>query len=227
MQVRTESIASPRHTVILCAILLAIAAAGWAALHSAGRTQAPGNSAALLLGAMVAELALLYYVWVGLHRRGASIRHLVFEGDSPASRALADIVLGLALFALLATVSGLIARWSGAGDVRLVKPLIGAAVAQPALWILLSLAAALSEELTFRGYLQRQFAAWTRNPLVAIAAQAALFGITHGYQGGMLMLRIALLGIIFGLTAWARRSTVPCIVAHFSLDVASGLGLFR
>jgi len=43
----------------------------------------------------------------------------------------------------------------------------------------------------------------------------------------MLMLRIAILGIIFGLAAWARKSVIPCIVAHFALDVASGLGLFR
>ena len=80
---------------------------------------------------------------------------------------------------------------------------------------------------SFRGYLQRQFEARTRSPLIAIAGQAELFGVTHGYRGGMLMLRIAILGIIFGLAAWACKSVISCIVAHFALDVASGLGLFR
>ena len=108
-----------------------------------------------------------------------------------------------------------------------VNDIVAAAAAEPVLWVLLSLAAAVSEELTFRGYLQRQFEARTRSPLIAIAGQAELFGVTHGYQGGMLMLRIAILGIIFGLAAWARKSVIPCIVAHFALDVASGLGLFR
>jgi len=227
MKARTKSVASPRHTAILCAILLAIAAAGWFSLHSAPRTPVPANPTGLLAGALAAELALLYYVWVGVRRRGLGLRDLVIESDVARARVVVDVALGFVLFALLAAVSGLIAKWTGSGDTRLVKPLVGAAAAQPVLWVLLSLAAAVSEELTFRGYLQRQFEAWTRNPFVAIAAQAALFGVTHGYQGGMLMLRIAILGIVFGLAAWARRSTVPCIVAHFSLDVASGLGMFR
>jgi membrane protease YdiL (CAAX protease family) len=225
--IRTQGVASPRHTVILCSILLLIAAAGWVALHSAAGTPMPAHPAGLLFGALAAELGLLYYVWVGIRRRNLSIRELAVQGEPTRGRMLADIAIGVALFMALTAASGLIARWMGAGDTTLVKPLVGAAASQPFIWVILSLAAAVSEELTFRGYLQRQFEAWLRNPFVAIVAQAVLFGVTHGYQGPTLMLRITVLGLFLGLAAWARKSTIPCVVAHFALDVAGGLGLFR
>lgn len=222
-----KAIASTRHTITLCAILLLIAGIGWLTLHSsAGAPPRLGSGAGLLVGAIVAELGLLYYVWIGVRCGGGSLRSLVMTGRFTAARLLADLAVGLLLFLLLSGASALLAQWLGRGDTSLVETLTSRAMAQPLLWILASLAAAVCEELTYRGYLQRQFEAWLHRPVVAIAAQAVLFGVTHGYQGGILMLRIAILGAIFGLAAWARQSRLPGILAHFGLDIAGGFQMF-
>jgi hypothetical protein len=224
----TGPIASTRHTVILCAILLLVAGVGSWTLHSpaAARPQW-GSGAGLLVGLIVAEIGLLYYVWVGVRRGGGGLRDLVVTGRVTAARLLVDFLVGVLLFVLLSVASALMAQWLGRGDTSLVNTLTSRAAAQPVLWILVSLAAAVSEELTYRGYLQRQFEVRLKSPLLAILAQAILFGVTHGYQGGILVLRITILGAIFGLTAWVRRSRLPGIFAHFGLDIAGGFHLFH
>jgi membrane protease YdiL (CAAX protease family) len=226
VKVRQEAIASARHTAILCLILLGVAAAGLLTLHSARPGAATANSGALLPGLVIAEAALLYYVWIGVRRHGVGLRDLAFQGPMTGLRGLTDIAAGIALFLFLTLMSALIARGFGPGDTSVVKSVVGAAATQPVLWVIVSLAAAVSEELTYRGYLQLQFAAWLRSPLAAIFAQAALFGITHGYQGGFLIVKIGILGLVFGLVAWARNSRVPGVIAHFGLDASGGLGLF-
>jgi hypothetical protein len=51
--------------------------------------------------------------------------------------------------------------------------------------------------------------------------------VTHGYQGGMLILRICLLGLLFGAAALLRRSLIPGMVAHAATDIIGGLALLR
>jgi len=94
------------------------------------------------------------------------------------------------------------------------------------LWILLSLSAGFVEELVFRGYLQAQLGALLGNPWLGVAAQAILFGVTHGYQGGALVLKIAVLGLIFGIAALLRRSLIPGMIAHAATDLIGGLAAF-
>jgi len=227
VKTRQAAIASSRHTIILCLILLGIALVGLFALHSGGGVAAPASPSGLILGLIAAEAALLYYVWIGIRRYGIGLRELVWQGRATAMRAVTDLAIGIALFLVLTLVGSLVARWIGAGDTSIVNSVVSAAARHPALWVVVSLAAAVCEELTYRGYLQRQFEAWLRSPWAAILGQAAIFGVSHGYQGWILMLRIAILGTILGIAAWARRSTVPGIVAHFGLDVSGGLGLFH
>jgi len=227
LKVRQQAIASRRHTIILCLILLAVAAAGMFALHSGVWTAAPASASGLIFGLIAAEAALLYYVWIGIRHCGVGLRELVWQGQANAMRLVTDLAIGVALFLFLTLVSTLAARWLGAGDTSIVNSVVGAAARQPLLWVIVSMAAAISEELTYRGYLQLQFEAWLRSPWSAIVAQAVLFGVTHGYQGAVLMVRIAILGLILGLAAWARKSRIPGIVAHFGLDVTGGLGLFH
>ena len=92
-----------------------------------------------------------------------------------------------------------------------------------ALWVLLSISAGFSEELAFRGYLQRQFTALTGRTSQALLLQAAVFGIAHGYQGLQACLAIALYGALFTLLALWRKSLRPGMIAHAWTDIASGL----
>jgi membrane protease YdiL (CAAX protease family) len=227
-QIDGRPVASARHTAILTAVLLLIAAAGFIALRQAhGRPPAPGGSVGLYLGLLAAEWALFLYARAGLKRQGVPLASLV-SARSPTLRNVAtDLLLGAALLVLILGAGHVLDRLLGHGDASLVRQVLVGRVALVPLWIALSLSAGFVEEVVFRGYFQRQFGAWLGSPWLGVAAQALLFGITHGYQGGVLILRICLLGLIFGAAALLRRSLVPGIVAHAGTDLIGGLALLR
>ena len=83
------------------------------------------------------------------------------------------------------------ARWN---SVKEVVRDIGIALA---FWI---------EETIFRGYLQKQFIAWTGNFPVGVLLSAAIFGACHFYQGAKAALLIAMYGALFGVLA-AKEQT--------------------
>ena len=81
-------------------------------------------------------------------------------------------------------ISFLWVRWLGVGHAASISPLAPRGIAEAILWVLLSISAGISEELVFRGYLQRQLTAFTGRTSVATFLQVAVFGIAHGYPGG-------------------------------------------
>ena len=89
--------------------------------------------------------------------------------------------------------------------------------------MLLSISAGFSEELVFRGYLQRQLTALTGRASLALLLQAAVFGVAHGYQGTRACLSIAIYGVLFTLLALWRKSLRPGMIAHAWTDIAGGL----
>ena len=106
-----------------------------------------------------------------------------------------------------------------------IAPLIPHTPREIIFWILLSVTAGLCEEFVFRGYLQRQFTALTRNAAAGIALSALVFGMGHLYQGTQQMMIIALYGAMFGTLAFFRRSLRPGMMAHAWQDTLSGLAL--
>src|SRR5205085_544141 len=91
-----------------------------------------------------------------------------------------------------------------------------------ALWIVLSATAGFCEEVIFRGYLQRQFAAVTQRAWGGIVLSAVVFGFAHGYEGPRRMLLIAVYGAMFGVLAHYRKSLVPGMLAHAWHDSFAG-----
>ncbi len=89
-------------------------------------------------------------------------------------------------------------------------------------WFCSSATAGFCEEIIFRGYLQRQFAALTRSTLAGVLLSAIVFGASHGYEGAARMLLIGIFGLMFGLLAWWRKSLRPGMIAHAWHDALSG-----
>jgi uncharacterized protein len=223
-----QPVASARHTIILTALLLLIALAGWLTLRQAhGGPAATGGSMGLYIGLLAAEWGLFLYARAGLKRHGTSIARLISARPLTARTLVIDALLGLLLLALLIGAQYGVERLTGPGDTILVRRmLVGRAELIP-LWLALAASAGFVEELVFRGYFQRQFGAWLASPWAGVIAQAVLFGVTHGYQGGLLILRICLLGLLFGAAALLRRSLIPGMVAHAATDIIGGLALLR
>jgi membrane protease YdiL (CAAX protease family) len=224
-----QSVASTRHTWILTGILLAVALAGFLSLQRAQASGAAPAAAgvATYLTLIAVELGLVAYVRVGLKANGTSLASLISQRPLTAHSLVIDGLLGLLLLGLLVGAEFLLPTLLGRGNRAIVQSLIVHDLRLVPVWVGVAAAAGFAEELTFRGYFQSQYAAWLRRPWLAVIAQAALFGITHGYQGGTLIVEITIFGLIFGAAALARRSLVPGIIAHTGLDLIGGLAGLR
>src|ERR1039457_3827728 len=105
-----------------------------------------------------------------------------------------------------------------AGKVESMRQQLAFLVPDPTLelvlWFCLSTTAGFCEEIIFRGYLQRQLAAFTNSMLAGVVLSAATFGAAHGYKGAPRMLMLGIFRLIVVLLAWWRKSLRPGMIAH-------------
>lgn len=180
---------------------------------NSGGTATP-NHIVLYISLISAQLLLLRYVAIGL--QGITLVELI------GRRSWIDVIIAGAFWLLARYVLIFVRQLLGGADSHAAR-LLPHGIVEIALWILVSIAAGFVEELTFRGYLQHQFAAWTHSTLAAVIVQAVVFGASHGYQGLKSMAIVAIYGALFGLLAWWRRSLVPGMLAHAWTDIFSGI----
>jgi hypothetical protein len=92
-----------------------------------------------------------------------------------------------------------------------------------AMWIVMSVVAGFVEEIVFRGYFQLQFSTLLRNVWIGMFASAAVFGLSHAYEGKERMLLIFVYGALFGTLAILRKSLRPGMMAHAWHDSFEGV----
>ena len=245
---RPSSIAPVWHTAALIAFILAISIAG--AYRDPGsanpvrihRLQTYGVTAAL-------EAALVGWVAFGLRLRKIPVRSLF--GAVPGKLRSIALDAGIAIVFWIGSMSalGTVALfWMGveaavthrlpqmhAGKVIPPNPSEQHAIhavlrlapsngTEIACWILLCLVVGVAEELVFRGYLQKQFTAWSRDTAaVGVALSSITFGAAHGWEGVRSMFMLTIFGVFFSLLALFRKSLRAGILAHGWHDVFMGL----
>ncbi|NKE70071.1 CPBP family intramembrane glutamic endopeptidase [Candidatus Manganitrophus noduliformans] len=92
---------------------------------------------------------------------------------------------------------------------------------QMLLALALVIVVAVAEETIFRGYLLLRFTAITRNPTVSLFLSSAIFALGHGYQGTAGVVTVGVMGFVFGLVYFWRRSLVAPMVMHFLQDLTA------
>ena len=120
---------------------------------------------------------------------------------------------------MLAVVQHVV-RYNGIKSARLLLPQGGVEIT---IFVVLSVTAGFCEEFIFRGYLQRQFLAFTKSAWIAIPLQALVFGLAHLYQGWSAVLVITIYGGLFGILAWRCNSLRPGMMQHAAQDSFSGI----
>jgi len=215
-------VAGPLHTI---SVLAALAAFGGWSFWAIERLKATNLSRVRFYAlTLLFEWLLFAFVMVGVWRFGASV--LIVLGDHWHSlrQLLRDIGIAVG-FWMVATVLLWIFGWllritERSSDVRFELPHRGIELT---LWVALSVTAGICEETIFRGYLQRQFLALTKNVPAAISFSAVAFGAGHAYQGFRMVLLITLYGAMFGILAHWRRSVRPGMIAHAWQDSLNGV----
>ncbi|HEX8926073.1 MAG TPA: type II CAAX endopeptidase family protein [Terriglobales bacterium] len=231
-----KGIAPAWHTILLLVVLIAFSLGNASATHHA--TTSKGRIAGYLL-TMAWEYVLLGYVVWGAWLRKVSFRELVGGRWSKMEDFLVDVMFAAGfLVAWLFLVGSVVLALKGlhlmdfspgaqAHQLEDAKRQIGflAPRTNIEMWIFLALSATagLCEEVVFRGYLQRQFSAWTSNVWIGIVLSGIVFGAGHGYEGVRRMIMIAFFGMAFGILAHVRKSLRPGMIAHGSWDALAGL----
>lgn len=231
---RFRLVASPRHTATFVAGFLGVSALlAIGAMRVGGESGQPDPSrshVAQYLGMMAFLWGLFWFAYRGLRARGTSVRELIggrwrHAGDVGITIVLSVAFLFAAHFVLDLAKHGLSLAGQGTtAESKRTMALLGPhGFVEGALWVLLSCSAGFCEEIVFRGYLQRQFIALTRNEWAGIGISALIFGLGHAYQGWRSVTVIVVYGLLFGLLARFARTLRPGILAHALEDVTSGL----
>ncbi|MHB8586811.1 MAG: CPBP family intramembrane glutamic endopeptidase [Thermoplasmatota archaeon] len=166
-------------------------------------------------------------LWTGAPMRAARFARLLpprdsFARDSLNGLALVPIVTFAYFGAVALLVSGFVSSLENGDETRAFLAMT------PVLIIVVSVAAALSEEFLYRGLLLSLFARFfspytTRRTALIIAAfaQALAFGFAHAGYGTW----AHILGpLVFGLAmAWVtlQLGIVPAMILHASIDIVS------
>lgn len=233
------------HTAVLIVGVLGISIAG--KLHMAGLHRGTNR---LLTYATTAslELAMLGWVALGLRLSGTPLRSMLGSLERGVRGVVRDAAVAAAFWiGSLIVLSMLGLAWTGvetavkiwhappgsrAGtlvprheeSLRAIEQLAPQNGVEIASWVLLCCLAGTIEEVVFRGYLQRQFTAWTKGiDAWGVVFSALLFGAAHGYQGARNMFLLAVFGALFSMLALMRRSLRAGIFAHSWHDLITGL----
>jgi uncharacterized protein len=218
-------VAGVLHTLVLLAVLLGGAGMMY---FSAGQLRAAEhpNRPALYLTTAAWEWMLTGYVLWGVRRRGVSLNEVTGAKwksilDFARDVGIAVCFWFVALMVLGATAVAVHFRGSKA-SIDFMAP---RGAAEIALWILVCVTAGFCEETIFRGYLQKQFIAWSGSAAAGLVASAAVFGACHIYQGVKPAIVITVYGLLFGILAQWRKSLRPGMMTHALHDTVSGIAV--
>ncbi len=206
------------HTQALVALMLLVAATGtWVSAHE--QPVAPSAPAmwSVYLPLVTVNVGLSLYVCrLGLRR---NIFALLFSrGRYDARRLLGDVGLAAALALLLLSAENGFQTLLGMPESTVAHALLPDTTSAKLAWFCVATLVGFSEELVYRGYLQRQLGALSGQVAFGIVAQALLFGIAHGEQGPWAVARFASYALVLGWVAAWRTSLVPSVLCHVALD---------
>jgi uncharacterized protein len=220
---RSETIASPLHTIGLLLILTAISILGYLSFRRSGAMQTP-NHLLFYLPTITWEWLVFGYIYWGVRRHGKAFRDIAGERWKNAMEILRDAGIAFVAWIVALVVLNVTARLLHAsGSLEAAHRLAPQGLVESLVWIALAITAGICEETIFRGYLQRQFIAWFRNVPAGVLFSAVLFGAGHVYQGVRPAITIVVFGLIFGILAEWRRNLRPGMMMHAWQDGITGL----
>jgi uncharacterized protein len=202
------------HTVLFVALFLALTLSGALFQREAhsqpGSLQQHPHLVPLYLSLIAMEWGLFFYVWKGgLRRSGTKLRELIGGRWRSPKDVAVDASLAIGLWTVWMSVEKGWDRWFGPTHAASIQTFLPRRASEILLWVAVSVSAGICEELVFRGYFQRQFEVFTRSRWIALFLQAALFGISHGYQGLAACVKIAIFGALYLKPAYSDAWKSP------------------
>lgn len=214
-------IASPLHTILVLVVQAALALRTMIRVGHMS-TAANVDRVQLYERTILFQLLMFGLVLLGVKLSGSPLASVLGDRWRSVSEVFRDAGIGVA-FLFVSVMLGAVVGGHGAAADRAVQFLFPHGGTEIAFWIIMSVTAGICEEAIYRGYLQRQFMALTKNAPFGIILSAAVFGMSHAYQGFGHAFQIALLGVLSGMLAHWRKSVRPGMFAHALQDILGGL----
>jgi membrane protease YdiL (CAAX protease family) len=208
-------------------IVVLAAVGGWAfGSRILGRPLVMGlgsHPVRLYLVSALLEWFMFALVVAGARSSGTSINALLGSPWQSRRQILRDVGIAAAFWiASMALLWLLSLIWHFSPDSNVLS-ILPHGIVEVIAWIGLAVTAGICEETIFRGYLQRQFIAVTQSAPAGILLSAAIFGVSHAYEGLRMVLPIGLYGVMFGILSHWRRSIRPGMIAHAWHDALIGI----
>jgi uncharacterized protein len=223
-------VASYRHTLALLALMCVSLAVPYALQRHAAGTLSAGGAESVrpnLIPGFLASLAfdwgIFFYAWIGVKEKGGTLATIGAGRWKNAGEVLRDIGIAVPFWVIWELVayatSMLILQSPVKGTEAWVTP---RGIVEVSLWLAVSCSAGLCEEVIFRGYLLKQFAAFTGSVWLGVLLQAIAFGGIHPFRGWRYVAVVSILGLLYGTLAVWRRDLKPGMMGHAMTDIWEG-----
>lgn len=221
-----EPLAPWWHTVLVL-VPIAVGSIASAYQHGLPNAHVPGISSRLsgYFTILVEEWFVVLLIWPALRRRGLSIGTLVSGRWQTLGAFFRDLGLAIGFLVVAVPLVGVLAYLLGGNADSTLANITPKTGFELLIWLGLAATGGFCEELVFRGYLTRQFSAWTGSRVFAVVLQGVAFGLAHGYYH-KIMVVVMVQGWLLGLLAYWRKSLRPGVLAHGLQDVIGGVVAF-
>jgi membrane protease YdiL (CAAX protease family) len=167
---------------------------------------------------------------------GVLLQHLLFIGATVAVARLEKIPLlelpqqpiqstAIVAIVLAASIAFMFPRWRRSVETREPKVYLfmpGDQV-EKSLWVLISAAAGIGEEITYRGVMWILMARLTGSLWLAALITSIIFAISHYMQGWVSIITIFGFALCFHVIVWLTGSLIPAMILHFLYDLTAGM----
>jgi len=222
-------IASFGHFLGFLLIGAGVAALGFMAQHAPPAERAAsvqlaphGQAVQVYLAAICMDWALLYYCWMGVHRRGGTLETLTGGRLRSARNLVTDFAVAIPFWIVWQAAALGLTHLFGPNSAKTLDSLLPTSPVEVLVWCATCVTAGICEEIGFRGYVLRQLRAFTGSTALAVIGQGLVFGVFHLYQGWKNVIIISLLGMLFGLLAVWRKNLRANILSHAMTDLWEG-----
>ncbi len=168
---------------------------------------------------MLTLFAALSILTAGDH--GLSLFHI------DGRRMLVGLPLGLVVYAVAVVLMRPRWRKAVADRKRVVELFTPQTTAERSWWLVVSLLAGVSEEITWRGVQSALVASLVGSPGLGVVICAVMFGGAHLTQGWKSAGIIVLFALGFQMLVWAGGSLFLPMLVHTAYDVTAGLTYAR
>ncbi len=171
------------------------------------------------------EWFVVFLIWLALRRLGLPIGALVSGRWQTLGAFFRDLGLAIGFLCVAVPTVGVLAYVLGGNNESTLTRITPETGLELLIWLPLAATGGFCEELVFRGYLTRQFGAWTGSRILAVVLQGMAFGLAHGYYH-RIMCVVMVQGWLLGSLAYLRNSLRPGMLAHGLQDLVGGVVAF-